>query len=419
MSRIDLLSTTTRVEAPFIIVQIGKYTFGYYNKEKKNIVNANYSGKATLTTFPNFMESLYVQQINGAINQYTINMVYKVTEGQDPNMLEKVFSSVSTSRAIKISYGDFSTPAFIYKEQEAIITKITSSIDIPNYEIRYTINCTSKSLNLSAGTFQFPARRAKPSDVIKQVLYDERYGATQVLYGITNKNYFLTHNYIASDDKEVDIPAKSNITVFEYINYLVTCMTSVTDISDNVIRSTRYILTIFDETNNELNGPYLRIAKVDASSNINAYDTYEINIGYPDSNNVLSFNIENDETYSILYDFASDIKQTDYVYRINDNGQTEAVYSPLLTNSSTLYKTTEANKTWWTSVTQYPIKATLQLQGLLRPAMLMTYVKLNVYFFGNKHISSGLYVVTKQVDQVSRGGYRTTLSLTRIKGDTL
>ena len=84
-----------------------------------------------------------------------------------------------------------------------------------------------------------------------------------------------------------------------------------------------------------------------------------------------------------------------------------------------MYKTTEANKTWWTSVTQYPIKATLQLQGLLRPAMLMTYVKLNVYFFGNKHISSGLYVVTKQIDQVFRGGYRTTLSLTRIKGDTL
>lgn len=55
----------------------------------------------------------------------------------------------------------------------------------------------------------------------------------------------------------------------------------------------------------------------------------------------------------------------------------------------------ETDKTWWTQVTQYPIKATLQLKGLLRSAMLMTYVKVNVYFYGQKHISSGTYIVTK------------------------
>ena len=48
----------------------------------------------------------------------------------------------------------------------------------------------------------------------------------------------------------------------------------------------------------------------------------------------------------------------------------------------------------------------------------MTHVRLNVYFFGRKHISSGLYIVTKQIDKVDANGYKTTLSLTRISGGT-
>ena len=51
--------------------------------------------------------------------------------------------------------------------------------------------------------------------------------------------------------------------------------------------------------------------------------------------------------------------------------------------------------------------------------MLMTYVRINTYFFGQKHLSSGLYIITKQVDQIDSSGYRTTLSLTRISGDEL
>lgn len=47
----------------------------------------------------------------------------------------------------------------------------------------------------------------------------------------------------------------------------------------------------------------------------------------------------------------------------------------------------------------------------------MEYVRLNVIYFGKKHTSSGLYIVTKQVDEISGNGYRTTLSLTRIGGD--
>ena len=132
---------------------------------------------------------------------------------------------------------------------------------------------------------------------------------------------------------------------------------------------------------------------------------------------VLNFSIDDNQTYSILYNYSNEIEQSSYVYRIDNDGKISHEYSPTLTSSSDLMKTTEADKTWWTTVTQYPISATLTIKGLLRPAILMSYVKLNVLFYGRKYIASGHYIITKQVDQVDASGYKTTLSLTRIGED--
>lgn len=48
----------------------------------------------------------------------------------------------------------------------------------------------------------------------------------------------------------------------------------------------------------------------------------------------------------------------------------------------------------------------------------MQYVHLNVLFFGVKHISSGTYIITKQTDQIDSSGYRTSLELTRVVGES-
>ena len=59
----------------------------------------------------------------------------------------------------------------------------------------------------------------------------------------------------------------------------------------------------------------------------------------------------------------------------------------------------------------------MTLKGLLRPVVLMTYVKLNVWFFGKKHIASGYYLITSQVDNITTQGYKTTLDLLRVAPD--
>ena len=69
-------------------------------------------------------------------------------------------------------------------------------------------------------------------------------------------------------------------------------------------------------------------------------------------------------------------------------------------------------------MTSFPIEATITLKGLTRPSILMTYVKLNVWFAGGvKHVSSGTYIITKQVDKIDSSGYTTTLTLLRVGGE--
>ena len=419
MQRIDLLSNASRVEAPFVIVDIGGYTFGGYNGDSQ----ADSSGNIPLSTYPNFIQSLNIVKLNGAINTYTLVLKYGIRPGDDPNLLEKVFSKVKSSRSLKLTYGDASIPGYLYKEEEAIISDIRTNFDFNSSSITYTLSCVSKSLNALSGKFSFSRQVAKPSDVIKNLLYDNQYGLLNIFTGMRDKSLVEQQGLIASDDKTVTIEAKKSVTLFDYLNYLVNCMCMNSENPNSTIGLNKYTLVIEDDITSQFNGIYFRVCKVTNNSELvsaNALDTYQIDVGYPSDKNIITgFTIDDNQTYSILYDYSDKIQQSNYVSRIDDEGNIQYIYSPVLTNSSQLMKTTQADKNWWTQVTQYPITATLTMKGLLRESILMTYVRLNVILYGRKHISSGTYIITKQTDTLNASGYRTQLNLVRIKGDNL
>lgn len=409
-----LLSVGTFVESPFITLQIGNYTFGTYKYRKsENTVRVDY---------PNYMQSINIVKVNGTVNQYTINMVYQIEPGQDPNLLDKIFSSVGYGK-IKISYGDYSSPSFIFREEEAIITKLTSNIDFSSSRITYTLFCTSNALQLASRSYNFPGVVCKPSDKIIEILFSEKYGLRQVFTGMKNKT--IARRLIAGDDRETHLEPKEGMSPITYLNYLVSEMSPSGDQTTSLGKST-YHLTIVDDITNEYNGPYFRVVKVTADASaesLSGSDVYEVDVGYSGyvrdtpSNYVMNFQIENDDSWSLLYKYSQQIPTEDYVYNIDNAGNVTTEYSPNSTTSSRYHKTTQAQKTWWTQMTQFPVTAKLTLKGLLRPAMLMSYVRINSLFYGQRHVSSGLYVITKQQDIVDASGYRTILSLTRVTGD--
>lgn len=405
-----LLSYPSLVEAPFVILKVGKYSFGTYTKDGD-------LNKIARVTYPNFIQGMTVQKVNGTVNQYTINLVYQIEAGNDPNLVDKILSTVSYD-LIYISYGDWSCPTFIYKEEQALITNVKSQVDFSQSKISYTITCTSNSIALAANTFNFPMRKAKPSDVIFEMLYSNQYGLLDLFTGMRNSTTVRNKGLLATNDQVVEIPSKEGIDPLTYLNYLVTCMSSNTTSSSSVLRDSTYYLTVNDDSRGELGGPYFTITEVKVgASTLAAIDTYEVDVGFPSDNLVTNFSIKDDNSWALLYNYASQIDNQRYVYSLDDNGKVVTRYSPNITTSTKGFITTEAQKTWWTNMTQFPISATLEIKGLLRPSMLMSYVRINAFFYGQRHISSGLYIITGQTDTINGNGYKTTLSLVRIGGD--
>lgn len=417
MAIVNLLNTTSRVETPFIKVTIGTYTFGKYDNRTVRGIDSQGVYKYNKIQYPNYIQSLSITKINGKVNTYSLELKYPITERDDPNFMEKVFSSVSQTRKIIFSYGDLSLPSFVYRDEEAIITDVQSQFGIADSTITYKVSAVSGALKLTAGTFNFRERTAKPSDVIKEILFDKTYGLQEIFYGMRDRTLVESTGLIPGDDKVVRLYMKTNISILDYLSYLVTCMAPLYSESSSIIKKGVYVLSIVDDISGSYEGPYFKITPIGEGQYSSILETYEVDIGFPSQNVVLSFQVIDNQNYSIFHDFAEQITQEHYVERINDEGELERVYAPLISSSNNLFLTTEAEKTWWTKVTSYPIQATLILKGLLRPALLMTHIKLNVYFFGKKHIASGLYVITKQVDQVDVSGFRTSLTLMRIDAD--
>lgn len=411
----SLLSITSRVEAPFIRVKLGGYTFGVYEEATSGIgENRMYTNVAT--KYPNFVQSLEIKKINGTVNQYSLDISYPVTAENDPNFFEKIFSSISKTRLIDIDYGDFSLPEYIYRSEEAIITDVTTNFDMNNSVLRYTIKATSTATLTLSGCYSFGNIFKKPSDEIKRVLNDVQYHLQDIFTGMKDSALVEQEGLIASDDKPVNIPTCTNMSVLDYIALLTSYMTPVGSSGTEAIKTNVYSLTTYEDTTGKYGGPYFKVQKIQSSSNtLNKLCTYEVDIGFPTSNIVTNFSLKDNHNWSIYYDYNKSLNNSDYVKKINSQGELEYEYSPLLVG--TKFDLNEADKTWWTKVTEFPIQATMTIRGLLKPAILMTYVKINVWFYGHKHVSSGYYIITSQVDKIDYNGYRTTLELTRVAPD--
>ena len=406
----SLVSIPTLVQSPFIIVTIGGVTFGSYSESE-------YGGKVT---YPNFMKSISITKVNGTVNTYNLSFQYQVRAGDDPNLLDKIFSKAANDRAITFQYGDWNAPAYIYKEEKAIITNVTSTLDMNNSLISYTVAATSDAIGLTSTQFNFPAREAKPSDVLLDIISNSRYGLKKVFTGMRSRANVISKHLIASNDMKVKLLAQSGITVLEYLNYLADSMISSSNPSGSALKKSKYFLSIHDDFTNEVGGTYFKITEVSKDTKtIKSTDTYEIDVNYPGDNFVTQFSLTNDQSWAILYEFEQDVKQEQYTYKINDDGSVSTNYTPSMLKSALTDQMSPSKSTWWTRMTEFPVEATLTIKGLTRPSMLMTYVKLNVLFAGGvKHISSGMYIITKQVDSISNAGYTTTLTLLRVGGDT-
>ena len=340
--KISLLSSEARIQAPWIKVAIGDYTFGVVNKAELKSTNSDgfYTAKSYESKYPNYIKSLNIIKINGQVNQYTLSIEYPVRPQDDPNFFEKVFGSVSKTRKIVFSYGDSAMPTYVYKDEEAIITKVSSSFNFgsngsSSSVITYTVNAISSASLGKAGSFTFiyPELK-KPSDAIKEIFKSPDFGLQDIFTGMSINTL---DSMIAGTDKAVEIESKENISPLDEIIYLTSCMIPDSNI-EGQLSDEMYILTIHDDTTYDklyndslsLGGPYF---KVEQTSSAKQYsDAYEIDLGFNSSTIVTNFSITNNENYSIYYDYTNELYPEEYKQTLNNWGNWESTYAPAFTS---------------------------------------------------------------------------------------
>ena len=418
-NEVSLLSTNSRVAVPYVKVVVGDYTLGVFDKVTKRGQVDSY-GVYTLNKiqYPNYIKSLQIQKLNGVVNKYTLALEYAITEQNDPNFIEKIFGSIKDTRKIILSYGDVFIPSYSFKDEEAIVTKISKSFNIQSAVKSFTVTAISSGALASSGTFTFEAKTIQPSVEIENILYNRNseFGLLDLFYGMSNRDLVAQKKLIPHDDATINLEQKINMTVFDYLEYLTDCMQVASERTQD--KKTFFRLDFVDDISGVFNGPYFRVVKINSLEDKEA--SYKIDVGVPDSKDiVIGLQEETDETFILLYNFAENLTQEHYVERINNRGEIYREYAPIISSNSPERIQTPQLKNWWASVTEFPTKINLQIKGLLKPAILMTHVRLNVYYFGKKDIISGLYIVTKQIDRIDATGYTTTLGLTRIGGSSL
>lgn len=402
----SLFSSTNYVEAPFIWVEIGGVTLGKYNRVKQdNIYYVDY---------PDMVVSLDVQKMANAVaNIYTLKLTYTITENSDPNLVEKLLSKAKKDgRKIKFSYGDYQNFAFAYKEEEALITKAVPSMSVSTSRIDYTITAVSASYKQSQSTFTFGTYTGKPSDRIKEICKNPDYGIQSLFPGMTSDSNLA--QCIDSDDANVTLEAKY-CTVIEYICY---CVNSMRYQGDPASKKSIYKFAIYDDLKDSFNGTYFQIRRITSNSALSKANIYPtVDVGYPAQGNIIDFQPQLDEAYSILYDYDNDVKQNRVSYSLDKDGNIVETKVEMFRKSTE--KPNEATSTWWAELTNFPFKATLVIKGLLKNIQLIDKININVLFYGNKHIYSGIYTIIGQKDSISANGYRTELSLMRTSGEEL
>ena len=386
-----LPSTVNYVEAPYVKLTLGGVSIGTYR-------GGNY---------PNYINSLSVKKTNGSMNEYTINLIHQIYPGDNPNYIDNLISANGYNK-IKIEYGD-SESGVAFRNDDALLTGVKSNFDFFNNTISYTLSATSSAIMSAVGNRSYPEVTDKPSNIINKMLFDTK-ELLEYFPGMENRTRVSSKLLIPTTDKVITIGSVESTTPFGYLTTLVSAMQPVNSKSNAV-----YFLDIKEDSKK---GAYFQIKEVETKT-VTPSSTfmYEVDINYPDDNSlVYNFAVNEDFAWPLAYKYSGGFNT--YNYNIDNSGtMTSSKTTSNLKNITSTTGVSSMDANWWKNVTEFPIKASLEIKGLSTYVLLLNYIKINVYYFGKKRSSSGVYIVTGQEDSLSGNGFRTRLDLLRVAGD--
>ena len=388
----NLLSYPALVEAPVIEITLDGITIG---------------GRGNFgDSYPNYLQSLTVEKTGNKINKYQIQLVHQVRAGEDPNFIDKLLSRTGYINKIHILYGDSQSPSNMFRDDEAVITDVSFNESVGEHCISYSINAVSSIITASSSLSVYPSKTDKPSNMIRELLYSNDENSQLLLNalpGMRNKTLVESKGLIPTNDSIVTTQKITSASPLNMLNYYVQGMY-------NSQTNSTYYLSVHDDVKNEFGGAYLQINELSDNSANGNY--FEVDVGYPGDNFVTNFSVNTDAYFPLVYSFNG--KLSNWSYDIDNGGNIRKTRTNSLLTNNNFYRPNVVDGNWWNKVTEYPITASLTIKGLIQPVILGSYININVLFYGNNDLASGIYMVTGQRDSLSASGYRTTLELVRM-----
>jgi hypothetical protein len=94
-----------------------------------------------------------------------------------------------------------------------------------------------------------------------------------------------------------------------------------------------------------ISGSYFKVERI--SYKTNQSDAFQIDIGFGNTGTIVTdFSVTDDENYSLLYEYNSQLETDPYVTRIDNNGQTYSVFAPTVTSKNDRFITRPEDITW-------------------------------------------------------------------------
>lgn len=215
--------TDAVVIAPFVELDFGN----------DNVIGSYLS---KIDRYPNHIKSMSVEKVNGEINKYTFNIIHQIRPGEDPNLLDKVFSTVRYDY-ITLRYGDAAART-IYTDEKLIITDIVMDRNYAEKKITYTVYATSACSYITSYKMDFPAVFDKPSNQILKLLYDDPVTSPLLLEafpGMANRTEVESKGLIPTNDRAIEIEAQTDISPWERIQTLVSLLSMAVRVGGDFI----------------------------------------------------------------------------------------------------------------------------------------------------------------------------------------
>lgn len=219
-----------------------------------------------------------------------------------------------------------------------------------------------------------------------------------------------------SSNEKTSIGAMSDVTLFEYINSVLSMAVYSKD-ADKINT---------DDKNNILNTStyYYRVSDTDKKIYIGRNDPDDVDkqedivvFEWMDQSNSVIIDFKTEFKGAVLMSFSSQIDKD--TYAIGSDGK-KIENAKMISNDPSGNQAKEdaiSEQMTWSEATQFSYKATLILVGVPCEIPIGAYIKIVPLIYGKPHHTGGTYMITKATDNIDSGGFITTLDLVKINSE--